>query len=214
LQPSQGPSANLVTTSRTLTPIDQNSEVDQGPDAEFHKHTHRSRDSEGNSRTTITYTLLYPESDKNKIVARLPGAIPCLRHCFDEPTMALPKGDHYDVEWEESCIVAAVIKREQIDQFCDGLTEEIMEPLKDEISKLRWNQCLMCFFLVLFLLPLGWFIYLWISRDQNKKKAEEVHERVVEYCHNKRAPFYAFGCRPRPGTCGCYIEFIADVADD
>ena len=36
-----------------------------------------------------------------------------------------------------------------------------------------------------------------------------LHEKVVEYCHENREPFYNKGVRPRPGVCGTYVVFEA-----
>jgi hypothetical protein len=70
--------------------------------------------------------------------------------------MALPTaGVVYDVEWKNSCIVAAVMERKQIDQFCEGLTEEVMNPVAAEISKLRSTQFLICCCLCMFFFVCG-----------------------------------------------------------
>jgi hypothetical protein len=124
--------------------------------------------------------------------------------------MALPtEGMVYDVEWKNYSVVASVMERQQIKQFCEGLTQEVMEPVAGEMRKMKtmqfWLGCLCCL-----LLTCGMILFRYIVGSQNKKKAAEVHARVVKYCHDNREPFYAVGIRPRPGTGGCYIEFVAD----
>jgi hypothetical protein len=70
----QEPTEMLMTEFRVLTPI-ESTRVDEGPAAEFDVEpkglSYRER-----SRMVVKYTLIFPESNKDKIVARLPMVTP------------------------------------------------------------------------------------------------------------------------------------------
>jgi hypothetical protein len=89
-------------------PVSLDEGVDNGPRAQFDKHVYVVRTSKG-SRTRVSYTLKYPESDEDRIVARLNKDVPIVVPCQGEPTVALPHpqaNPTYEIDWKGSSIVA------------------------------------------------------------------------------------------------------------
>ena len=129
------------------------------------------------------------------------------------PRYVFPSGNSvtYGVNWDSQTI-AQVLTKEEVDNFMKGL-KEVIDPELPEINKTHcwviWPLMLLCF---LFLGIIGSCIYICIKENKINSMGKNLHQKVVAYCHENRAPFFAKGIRPRPGICGTYVVFEANFA--
>ena len=85
--------------------------------------------------------------------------------------------------------------------------KEFTAPEMEKVRKAHTMFIVQAIVCCLILLPIGVIIAMCMRWSKIDSMGEELHDKVVQYCHENRAPFYAKGIRPRPGICGCYIVF-------
>ena len=154
--------------------------------------------------------LHIPKSKEKQIVAQA-RETSVVRVCCKSPNYGIIMGStpDYTVDWNANSKVAQVCTRQEIEKFMAGLEEE-MKPVCEQLVRMRY--CLFCFLCCccLSLAIIGCFIYACIVKCIVESKAQEIDKIVEEYCNKHREPFYKKGVRPRPGSTGCYVNFVAN----
>ena len=91
--------------------------------------------------------------------------------------------------------------------------KEVIDPELPAINNTHcWIGCPLTLLCCLFLFIIGVCISICINENKISSMGKSLNEKVVAYCHENRAPFYAKGIRPRPGICGTYVVFEANFA--